>query len=142
MPSPGNPFFRERISTVDLLVLTSLDQLLFLLWILFIFFYKTSYLNEEVNCTEASTSIRVPCLISLSLYHKHTHTPYTQGTMLYSRTSMWNSDINCNKFKSLTSWAKNCHKKYKSNGFPGSYTLADFNWSVTNKKLYKMEKII
>jgi len=36
----------------DPLVLTSLDQLLFKLKILFTFFYKTTSLNEEVNCTE------------------------------------------------------------------------------------------
>jgi hypothetical protein len=24
-------------------------------------FYKTSYLNEEVNCTEPSPSVSVPC---------------------------------------------------------------------------------
>jgi hypothetical protein len=35
----GNPYVRGRLSTVDLLVLTSLDQLLF---------YKISYFNEEV----------------------------------------------------------------------------------------------
>jgi hypothetical protein len=43
-----------RLSTVDLLVLTSLDQLLFILKIVFTFFYKTSYLNEEVNGIEPS----------------------------------------------------------------------------------------
>jgi hypothetical protein len=46
------------ISTVDLLVLTSLGQLLLILKVLFI--YKTSYLNEEVNCTKPSPSVRVP----------------------------------------------------------------------------------
>ncbi len=34
---PGKPFWGERISTVDLLVLTSLDQLIFKLKILFLF---------------------------------------------------------------------------------------------------------
>ncbi len=37
---PGKPYWRRRISTVDLLVLTSLDQLLFILKILFTFFTK------------------------------------------------------------------------------------------------------
>ncbi len=37
---PGKPYWRGRISTIDLLVLTSLDQLLLILKILFIFFTK------------------------------------------------------------------------------------------------------
>ncbi len=45
--------------TVDNLVLTSYDQFIFLLKIL-IPFVKTSYLNEEVNCTEPSPSVCVP----------------------------------------------------------------------------------
>jgi hypothetical protein len=49
-----------RLSTVNLLVLTSLDQLVF---ILKIFFYNTSYLNEEVTCTEPSASVSVPWII-------------------------------------------------------------------------------
>ena len=43
------------LSTVDLLV-TSLDQLLFILKLLFAL-YKTTYLNKEVNCTEPSPSV-------------------------------------------------------------------------------------
>ncbi len=57
----GKPYWRGSISTVDLLVLTSLDQLLWELKLNFPF-YKTTYLNEEVNCTEPSPSVRVPCL--------------------------------------------------------------------------------
>jgi hypothetical protein len=52
----------KRISTVDLLVLTSLDQLLFIVKKLFLLFDKTSNLNEEVNGTDPSTSVRVPWL--------------------------------------------------------------------------------
>ncbi len=37
-----------RLSTVDRLVLTSFDQLIF---IEITIFFKTSYLTEEVNCT-------------------------------------------------------------------------------------------
>jgi hypothetical protein len=44
-----------RLSTVDLLVLTSLDQLLY-----YLPFYKTNNLNEEVNCTEPSSSVSIP----------------------------------------------------------------------------------
>ncbi len=47
---------------VDLIVLTSLLQLIFILKILFNFFYKLIYLNEEVNCTEPSTSIQCSML--------------------------------------------------------------------------------
>ncbi len=43
------------------LLLTSLDQLTFIFKILFFHFYKTSYLNEEVNSTEPSPSVSIPC---------------------------------------------------------------------------------
>jgi hypothetical protein len=46
----GNPYLRGRISTVDLLVLISFDQLIFI----------SSYLNEEVNCTDPFPSVSVP----------------------------------------------------------------------------------
>jgi hypothetical protein len=45
---------------VDLQVLSSLDQLLFILKILL----KTSYLYEEVNCTEPSPLVSVLCFKS------------------------------------------------------------------------------
>ncbi len=51
----------KRLSTVDLLVLTSLDQLLFYENIIFLF-YKTSYLNWEVNRTEPSPFLVFPGL--------------------------------------------------------------------------------
>ncbi len=54
----GNPYWRTRLNTVDFLVLTSLDQLFFPIEILNCLF--TSYLNEEINCTEPSTSVSVP----------------------------------------------------------------------------------
>jgi hypothetical protein len=53
------------ISTVDLLVLTSLDHLLFIVKLYFFLFYKTTYLNEEVNRTEPSPSVRVPWICHL-----------------------------------------------------------------------------
>ena len=46
-----NPFRRARFSTVDLLVLTSLDKLHCKHNLLS---YKTSYLKEELNRTEPS----------------------------------------------------------------------------------------
>jgi hypothetical protein len=45
------------ISTIDLLVLTCLDPAAFLIVIIIYLCYKTSYLNEEVNCAEPS-----PCM--------------------------------------------------------------------------------
>jgi hypothetical protein len=47
--------------TVDLLVLTSLDQFVFKN-IIFLF-YKTSYLNEEANGTEPSPSVSIPWFV-------------------------------------------------------------------------------
>ena len=64
MPYPGNPYWRERISTTHLLVLTSSNQRLFTEKHYFIF-NKTNYLNEEVKRTVPSLSARVPCPINL-----------------------------------------------------------------------------
>jgi hypothetical protein len=47
---------------VDLFVVTSLDQLLFVLKMLFALIYRTSYLHEEANCTEPSPPVGAPCL--------------------------------------------------------------------------------
>ncbi len=52
---------REGFGSVDLTVLTSLDQLLVIMQALFTF-YITSYLNEETNRSEPSPSVRVPRL--------------------------------------------------------------------------------
>jgi len=57
---PRNPYWSGRISTVGLHVLTSSDQLLLIPQKYFLF-YKTSCLNEEINCTEPSPSVSVPC---------------------------------------------------------------------------------
>ncbi len=56
----GNPYWRGSISTVDLLSLSSSDQLLFMLKRCFSFSYKTTNLNLEVKCTNPSPSIRIP----------------------------------------------------------------------------------
>jgi hypothetical protein len=63
----GNPCCRGRLSTVDLLVLTSLDQLLFY-WKYLTFFQKTSYPNQEVNGTEPSPSVSIPWIDVLKMY--------------------------------------------------------------------------
>ncbi len=52
---------KGRHSTVDLLALTRLDQLLWMKRTLFNFYYKTRYVNEEVNRTEPSLSGSIPC---------------------------------------------------------------------------------
>jgi hypothetical protein len=57
-PWPRNPYWRGRLCTVELLVLTISDLLLFILKYLD---YKTNYLNEEVYCTEPFPSVNVPC---------------------------------------------------------------------------------
>ncbi len=44
-----------QLTSVYLLVQTSSFSIL-------IFFYKTTYFNEEFNCTEPSHSVRIPCL--------------------------------------------------------------------------------
>jgi hypothetical protein len=51
---------RERqreITTIDLLALNSSDKLLFILKNIFLF-YKTRFLNKEVNCTEPFPSVK------------------------------------------------------------------------------------
>jgi hypothetical protein len=49
-----------QISMVDLHFITSIDQLLFKLKLYFPFFYKTTYLNEEVTCTEPFLQLAFP----------------------------------------------------------------------------------
>ncbi len=61
-PETGKSCFKGRLRTVDLLALTSSDQLLLILKILFTLFTKTSYLNEEVNGTEPTLRIVFPVL--------------------------------------------------------------------------------
>ncbi len=53
---PGNTYRKGRFCTIDLLQLTTLDQMLLMFQIL-ITFYKTSYLDEEVNCIEPFLSL-------------------------------------------------------------------------------------
>jgi len=98
MSAPGNPYWRGRISTIDFLVLTSLDQLLLILnW--FIIFYKTTYLTEEVNRAEPSTSVSVPCLhykcvvawalaLASLINYAHSVTLQIVASLRYLRTSL------------------------------------------------------
>ncbi len=50
---------KGRLGIFHLLVLISLDQLL-LYRKYYLLFYKTSYLNEEVNCSEPSSLLEFP----------------------------------------------------------------------------------
>ncbi len=59
---------KGRISTVNLLVLISYDQRLLILKKVVFVFYKSSCLNEEVNCTEPSPSVRVPWFVIPKLF--------------------------------------------------------------------------
>ncbi len=52
----------EGEGSVQLTSLYLLVQIAFMLQLLFNFFYKTSYLNEEVNSTEPSPSVSFPWL--------------------------------------------------------------------------------
>ncbi len=54
---PGNPYERGRLSTVDLLMLTSLDQLN---TNINFFLQNINDVNEEVNSNKPSPSVRVP----------------------------------------------------------------------------------
>jgi hypothetical protein len=74
---PWNPYWRGSLNTVDLLVLTNINKLPYLLEH-FLSFYKTSYLNEEVICIELSPSVRYP-----------------------GSTDQWNSTYLCNRNISL-----------------------------------------
>ncbi len=58
IPLPRNSYCRGRIRTVDLLVLISSDDQLFILNL----FFKTTQLNEEVKRTLTSPTVSVPCI--------------------------------------------------------------------------------
>ncbi len=55
---PGNPY-----SGKGLVQLTSLHKVVLISYYVIHLSYKTSYLEEEVNCTEPSPSLRVPWCI-------------------------------------------------------------------------------
>ncbi len=57
---PETPFWRGRICTINLLVLTSSDHLLLILKRYTSLFSLISFLNEEVNCTKPFLLARVP----------------------------------------------------------------------------------
>jgi hypothetical protein len=61
----GKPYLRGRLSTVDLNVLTCLDQLLFKLEILFTFLVKQATLMRRSNQIETSPSVSIPGIFFL-----------------------------------------------------------------------------
>jgi len=67
----GSPNWRGRLSTVDLLVLASLYLLIFYTENNICVCYKTTYLYEEVNCTEPFPSVKC----SLEEVSVHFHLP-------------------------------------------------------------------
>ncbi len=60
----GCLILRQRCSTVHLLVFAELRSAPFCIEIILYLSYKTSYLNEEVNCTKPFPSGRVPFYIA------------------------------------------------------------------------------
>jgi len=69
-----NPYWSGRLCTFDLLVITSFDEVLFILKILFPLFTK------QATLTKRSTSLKVPWLILLPFVVKDT---FTQAIMRY-----------------------------------------------------------
>jgi hypothetical protein len=59
MDQAGKSYRRESLRTVDLLVLSNIDQILFTMNILFTFL-QTSYLNEEVICRDPFPEASIP----------------------------------------------------------------------------------
>ncbi len=61
-PYQGNPYWRERLSTLDLLVKITC----FVKRLIYIFSIKSSWSElvntKEVNCINPSRSVRIPCL--------------------------------------------------------------------------------
>jgi hypothetical protein len=63
-------FLPEGEGSVRLSSLSLLVQIICFLYSNRIFlFYKASYLNKEVNCTEPSPSVRFPCKLALPYSH-------------------------------------------------------------------------
>jgi hypothetical protein len=81
---------KEGTSTVDLLVLTSLDQFLFTLKLLFTF-CKTSLLNEEINFTETS-----PKLV------RHSDSPYQHKDRKTDRQTDIHKNKRIDKYENRT----------------------------------------
>ncbi len=70
----GNPYRRGQISTVDLLVLTSFDKLLYILKILF------SYFTKQVTPIRRSTVLSLPLQL---VFPGGTHSLYMLSPFVY-----------------------------------------------------------
>jgi hypothetical protein len=60
--TPGKTYRRGRLSTVDLLVLTCLDQLLLLIKILYTFLTEQATLMRRTTVLSLPPSVGIPCI--------------------------------------------------------------------------------
>jgi hypothetical protein len=84
---PGKLYWRGRLSTVDLLVLTSLDQLLLIMQTL-LSFNKTSFLNEELHCT---VPLQLVFPVSTLTYHEWWRYHHWQVIPVLFDFSLWST---------------------------------------------------
>ena len=116
-------FFREhllrrRLSTIDLLEITSFDQLIFLLNFILLIVLTKNYLIEEVNCTESSTSVSSPWIInglpSLDFSSAGFHWRSATSLTVFPSNSLWISSKNVRIFSYSPAeilsrnWRRNC----------------------------------
>ncbi len=108
-PSTGKPYWRERISTVDLLVLTSLDQLLFKLKLYISIFTKQVKGGQLYSAFPFSKS----SLPSSELLHKFV---YNRQLLIIKILAVRNKsnlllmDVCMSKHLQLQSFKKHAHK--------------------------------
>ncbi len=111
----GNPCWRGRLSTVDLLVLNYFRSAPFYIEIPFTIVIKTSCLIEDVNCTEPSPSVSVPWPEWRIVQVRHSRVgswPYPQ-ILDKVRKSLLRIFVNYDrkKFINIGSWAQ-CYKTF------------------------------
>jgi hypothetical protein len=101
MPT-GNPYWRGKLSTVDLLVLNSSDQLLFALKLYFSF-YKTTILIRRSTVPEPSPSVSIP-------WCWNNHNGYSQ----LIQTRYPNKEVSCTEASPSVSvpWCQTNHYKH------------------------------
>ncbi len=54
------PYWKGKLIAIDLLVLTGVDQLLFIYFYIICLCYNASYINEAVNCSSPSRYVSLP----------------------------------------------------------------------------------
>jgi hypothetical protein len=91
-------YILKACCSISLRVLTMPDQL-FLHRIYFFLSYETSYLNEEVNCTDPSPSVGVPWQITSNTYMALFENDYVTQFSLISHTKcgIKTGECQCNK---------------------------------------------